>query len=111
MRRLAFVLFLFFCCLAALYDLAPVKYGSNPGIHSSTTVSSSITKFTGRANRCFWYTANGGSIADFKAQIDYFRQHYTVIAMDRRDQGRTVERFFQVPFVAQGSLERCAQIL
>jgi len=32
---------------------------------------------------------NGGSIADFKAQIDYFRKRYKVIAMDSRDQGRS----------------------
>ncbi len=32
---------------------------------------------------------NGGSIADFKAQIDYFRKSYKVIAMDSRDQGKS----------------------
>src|SRR6185503_16616404 len=32
---------------------------------------------------------NGGSIADFKAQIDYFRTRYKVIAMDSRDQGKS----------------------
>src|SRR6266581_5130809 len=32
---------------------------------------------------------NGGSIADLKAQIDYFRKSYKVIAMDSRDQGRS----------------------
>jgi pimeloyl-ACP methyl ester carboxylesterase len=32
---------------------------------------------------------NGSSIGDFKAQIDYFRRRYKVIAMDSRDQGRS----------------------
>lgn len=32
---------------------------------------------------------NGGSIADLKAQIDYFRKRYKVIAMDSRDQGKS----------------------
>lgn len=32
---------------------------------------------------------NGGSIADFKAQITFFRTRYKVIAMDSRDQGRS----------------------
>jgi pimeloyl-ACP methyl ester carboxylesterase len=32
---------------------------------------------------------NGGSIADFRAQIDYFRPNYQVIAMDSRAQGKS----------------------
>ena len=32
---------------------------------------------------------NGGSVADFKAQVAFFRTHYKVIAMDSRDQGRS----------------------
>jgi pimeloyl-ACP methyl ester carboxylesterase len=32
---------------------------------------------------------NGGSAADFKAQIPYFEKRYRVIAMDSRDQGRS----------------------
>jgi pimeloyl-ACP methyl ester carboxylesterase len=32
---------------------------------------------------------NGGSTADFKAQIPHFKQRYRVIAMDSRDQGRS----------------------
>jgi pimeloyl-ACP methyl ester carboxylesterase len=34
---------------------------------------------------------NGGSIADFAAQIDHFRKRYRVIAMDSRDQGKSSE--------------------
>lgn len=34
---------------------------------------------------------NGGSIADFDAQIDHFRNRYKVIAMDSRDQGRSAD--------------------
>lgn len=32
---------------------------------------------------------NGGSVADFNAQVGFFRTHYKVIAMDSRDQGRS----------------------
>jgi pimeloyl-ACP methyl ester carboxylesterase len=32
---------------------------------------------------------NGGSTADFKAQIQYFRSRYRLIVMDSRDQGRS----------------------
>ena len=32
---------------------------------------------------------NGGSIADWRAQIDFFRERYRVIAMDSRSQGRS----------------------
>lgn len=32
---------------------------------------------------------NGGRIANFKGEIDYFRKHYQVIAMDSRDQGKS----------------------
>jgi pimeloyl-ACP methyl ester carboxylesterase len=34
---------------------------------------------------------NGSSIGTFKAQIDYFRKHYRVIAMDSRDQGKSAD--------------------
>ena len=34
---------------------------------------------------------NGASIASFGAQIDYFRRHYRVIAMDSRDQGKSAD--------------------
>ena len=34
---------------------------------------------------------NGGSGADFKAQIPYFKKRYRVIAMDSRDQGRSAD--------------------
>jgi pimeloyl-ACP methyl ester carboxylesterase len=34
---------------------------------------------------------NGASIASFEAQIDYFRRHYRVIAMDSRDQGKSAD--------------------
>jgi len=35
---------------------------------------------------------NGASIGWFKAQIDYFRVHYQVIALDSRDQGKSDDR-------------------
>jgi pimeloyl-ACP methyl ester carboxylesterase len=34
---------------------------------------------------------NGGSIGGLAAQIEFFKQHYTVIAMDSRDQGRSAD--------------------
>ena len=34
---------------------------------------------------------NGGSIAISRAQIDYFRRRYRVIAMDSRDQGKSAD--------------------
>jgi pimeloyl-ACP methyl ester carboxylesterase len=91
MRRLAIVPFLFFCCLAALYGQAPVKYGSNPAAASTFNYDGIQLYYEvyGAGEPLLLVHGNGGSIADFKAQIDYFRQHYKVIAMDSRDQGRS----------------------
>ena len=41
------------------------------------------------ASRYLLIHGNGGSISNFKAQIEYFRRRYKVIAMDSRDQGRS----------------------
>ena len=34
---------------------------------------------------------NGADIGGFRQQIEYFRAHYTVVAMDSRDQGRSAD--------------------
>ena len=34
---------------------------------------------------------NGANIGGFRQQIEYFRAHYTVVAMDSRDQGRSAD--------------------
>ena len=44
---------------------------------------------SGRGEPLLLVHGNGGSTADFKAQLPYFRQRYRVIAMDSRDQGRS----------------------
>ena len=41
---------------------------------------------------------NGGSIGDFKAQIDYFRKNYKVIAMDSRDQGKSGDSLDKITY-------------
>ena len=91
MRRLALVPFLLFCCFSALHGQAPVKYGSNPAAGSTFSHDGIQLYYEiyGAGEPLLLVHGNGGSIADFKAQIDYFRQHYRVIAMDSRDQGRS----------------------
>ena len=51
--------------------------------------SDSITKPTAPENLCCWFMETAANIADFKHQIEYFRKHYKVIAMDSRDQGKS----------------------
>ncbi|MCX6628361.1 MAG: alpha/beta hydrolase [Candidatus Solibacter sp.] len=41
---------------------------------------------------------NGGSIADFKAQIDHFRKRYKVIAMDSREQGKSGDSLDKISY-------------
>jgi pimeloyl-ACP methyl ester carboxylesterase len=68
-----------------------VKYGSNPAA-GKTFMHDGIKLYYevyGVGEPLLLVHGNGGSIADFKPQIDYFRQHYKVIAMDSRDQGRS----------------------
>ncbi len=91
MRRVALVSFLFFFCLAALHGQAPVKYGSNPDAGSTFTHDGIKLYYEvyGSGEPLLLVHGNGASIASFKAQIEYFRKHYKVIAMDSRDQGRS----------------------
>lgn len=91
MRRLALVSLLFFFCLAALDAQGPVNYGSNPAAGSTFTHDGIQLYYEvyGRGQPILLVHGGGLSIASFKAQIEYFRQHYKVIAMDSRDQGKS----------------------
>lgn len=67
------------------------KYGSNPAT-GKTFVHDGVKLYYevyGVGEPLLLVHGNGLSIASFKAQIDYFRKHYKVIAMDSRDQGRS----------------------
>ena len=67
------------------------KYGSNPA--AGGTFTHDGIKFYyevyGAGEPLLLVHGNGGSIASFVAEIDYFRKHYKVIAMDSRDQGKS----------------------
>jgi len=70
--------------------LAP-HYGANPGaghvfVHDGVALYYEIY---GSGEPLLLVHGNGGSIASLAAQIDYFRDHYQVIAMDSRDHGRS----------------------
>jgi pimeloyl-ACP methyl ester carboxylesterase len=70
---------------------APGKYGSNP-VAGRTFTHDGISLYYevyGTGEPLLLVHGNGSSIAGFKAQIDYFRKHYQVIAMDSRDQGKS----------------------
>ena len=92
MRPLVFLLSLFLVCLTiALQAQTPVKYGSNPAAGSTFTHDGIQLYYEvyGAGEPILLVHGGGLSIASFKAQIEYFRQHYKVIAMDSRDQGRS----------------------
>jgi len=91
MRRLALVSFLFLFSVAALHAQVPVNYGSNPAAGNTFSHDGIQLYYEvyGTGEPVLLVHGGGGSIANFKAQIEYFRQHYKVIAMDSRDQGRS----------------------
>jgi len=68
-----------------------VRYGSNPAAGNTFTHDgiNLYYEIYGSGEPILLIHGNGSSIASFKAQIEYFRQHYKVIAMDSRDQGRS----------------------
>jgi|HubBroStandDraft_6_1064221.scaffolds.fasta_scaffold36914_3 pimeloyl-ACP methyl ester carboxylesterase len=68
-----------------------LKYGSNPAAGKTFTHDGVKLYYEvyGTGEPLLLVHGNGGSIADFKAQIDFFRKHYQVIAMDSRDQGKS----------------------
>ena len=70
---------------------AVAKYGSNPAVGRTFTHDGIKLYYEayGVGEPLLLVHGNGGSIADFKAQIDYFRKRYKVIAMDSRDQGKS----------------------
>jgi pimeloyl-ACP methyl ester carboxylesterase len=67
------------------------KYGSNPAAGRSFTHDGVKLYYEvyGAGELLLLVHGNGGSIADFKAQVDHFRKRYKVIAMDSRDQGKS----------------------
>ncbi len=67
------------------------KYGSNPAAGKTFTHDGVKLYYEvyGAGEPLLLVHGNGGSIANFKAQIDYFRTRYKVIAMDSRDQGKS----------------------
>jgi pimeloyl-ACP methyl ester carboxylesterase len=76
---------------AGAQTIAKEKYGSNPAA-GQTFVHDGIKLYYevyGTGEPLLLVHGNGGSIADFTGEIDYFRKHYQVIAMDSRDQGRS----------------------
>ena len=82
------------CVLNAQTPSAPktdAKYGSNPAAgHTFTHDGIRLYYETyGAGEPLLLVHGNGGNIADFKHQIEYFRKHYKVIAMDSRDQGKS----------------------
>jgi pimeloyl-ACP methyl ester carboxylesterase len=92
MRRLILLSSLFVLCLtSAVQGQAPIKYGSNPAAGSTFTHDGIQLYYEvyGAGEPLLLVHGGGLSIASSKAQIEYFRQHYKVIAMDSRDQGRS----------------------
>ena len=78
---------------AAVTEENVARYGSNPVV-GKTFVHDGIQLYYevyGVGQPLLLVHGNGGSIATFTAQIDYFRKHYKVIAMDSRDQGRSAD--------------------
>jgi pimeloyl-ACP methyl ester carboxylesterase len=70
---------------------AQTRYGSNPAA-GKTFVHDGVKLYYevyGAGEPLLLIHGNGGSIADFKAQISHFRNRYKVIAMDSRDQGKS----------------------
>lgn len=67
------------------------KYGSNPAAGRTFTHDGVKLYYEvyGAGELLLLVHGNGGSIADFKAQVDHFRKRYKVIAMDSRDQGKS----------------------
>ena len=94
MRRLTLLSSLFALCLTSAFQgQAPVKYGSNPAAGNTFTHDGIQLYYEvyGAGEPLLLVHGGGLSIASFKAQIEYFRQHYRVIAMDSRDQGRSAD--------------------
>jgi pimeloyl-ACP methyl ester carboxylesterase len=79
------------CAAAQTTPKHAARYGSNPAagkvfMHDGVKLYYEVY---GTAEPLLLIHGNGGSIADFKAQINHFRNRYKVIAMDSRDQGKS----------------------
>jgi pimeloyl-ACP methyl ester carboxylesterase len=68
-----------------------IRYGSNASAGGTFTHDgvSLYYETYGTGDPLLLIHGNGGSIADFAAQIPFFTPHYKVIAMDSRDQGKS----------------------
>lgn len=82
------------CLLCAQTSPAPaakIKYGANAAAGSTFTHDGVRLYYEtyGSGEPLLLVHGNGGEIADFAAQIEYFSKHYFVIAMDSRDQGKS----------------------
>jgi pimeloyl-ACP methyl ester carboxylesterase len=68
-----------------------LKYGANPAAGDTFTHDGVKLYYEvyGSGEPLLLVHGNGGSIGDFRAQIDHFRKQYKVIAMDSRDQGKS----------------------
>lgn len=70
-----------------------VHYGANPTV-GKTFVHDGVQLYYevyGTGEPVLLIHGNGAGIGSFTAQIDYFRNHYEVIAMDSRDQGKSAD--------------------
>src|ERR1700761_1899503 len=77
-----------------------VHYGANPAV-GMTLVHDGVQLYYevyGTGEPLLLVHGNGGSIGWFRAQIDYFRNHYQVIAMDSRDQGKSGDSPDQITY-------------
>src|SRR5271154_3173140 len=86
-----FVTLVLQCAAAQTTPKHAAKYGSNRAagktfIHDGVQLYYEVY---GTGEPLLLVHGNGGSIADFKAQINHFRKRYKVIAMDSRDQGKS----------------------
>lgn len=68
-----------------------IKYGDNPAagarfVHDGVTL---YYETYGEGEPLLLVHGNGGSIASFRPQIEFFKTKYRVIAMDSRDQGKS----------------------
>ena len=83
MRRLTLLSSLFALCLTSAFQgQAPVKYGSNPAAGNTFTHDGIQLYYEVYGVGEPLLLVHGLSIASFKAQIEYFHEHYKVIAMD-----------------------------
>src|SRR4051812_23108074 len=72
---------------------AAVKYGSNPAAGKTFTHDGVKLYYEvyGAGEPLLLVHGNGSSIGELKAQIEFFRKRYRVIAMDSRDHGKSAD--------------------